>query len=260
MAGNDKAALFQHPQLDYFNACGLNLQGVIDIAALPHELQEQLPLHGQQSWRQLLLLGHGGRYLWQRLEAHGLIVDGVAAEADPVDAYSLRCVADYFGSQQPGVAFACIYPQRADVPSAGSINLQALGRWLGWHQDSPLRVGINPVWGSWFAYRALVLADTDLPVSKPVALVSPCLSCVAKPCVSQCPAGAVQAHELRLADCIDWRRQPQSTCVNRCLARAACPVAAQHAYTDSQRRYHYDLSLQHILRYVDAGLTRPSTD
>ena len=41
--------------------------------------------------------------------------------------------------------------------------LQQLGALVGWHQASRLMIGIDPEWGTWFAYRALVVAAEHVP-------------------------------------------------------------------------------------------------
>jgi hypothetical protein len=182
--------------------------------------------------------------LWSQISPHP---DQHTAHSDPVDAYSSACVQDYFAAEQTGVAYQCLYPG-----PALTVNLQAWGEQAGWHHDSPLRVGINPVWGTWFAYRALVLAATDLPVSVPLSSVSPCLTCPDQPCIRHCPAAALASGALQLDRCVSWRRQPASVCSDRCLARLACPVASARRYSDAQIRYHYGVSMDFIRQY-DAG-------
>ena len=49
-----------------------------------------------------------------------------------------------------------------------------------------LQVGINQDWGSWFAYRVALLADTATGHQKPGTVLS-CQGCAGKPCIMACP-------------------------------------------------------------------------
>lgn len=236
----------QHPALEFFTRRGLNLQAVLALDTLPAplraSLQQVVPGFATR-YRQALLLGHGGRRLWEQMARRGA---DPAASRDPVDAYSAACVSEYFATGQAGVAYQCLYPGPAPL------NLPAWGELAGWHHASPLRVGINAVWGTWFAYRALVLAATDLPLSVPLLSASPCVTCADQPCIRHCPAAALVSGTLQLDTCVSWRRQPASACSDRCLARLACPVASAQRYSDAQVRYHYGVSMDFIRQY-DAG-------
>ncbi|MFC5302357.1 hypothetical protein [Azospira restricta] len=214
---------------------GLNLRAVFDLAALPAAMRAALDPAGR--YRQLILLGHGGRTLWERVQAAGL------QSAHPIDDFCVAVVEDWLAAQLPGRAYAIAYP--GEVP----VGLQALGRLAGWHHESPFRVGINTAWGSWFAYRALVLADTALPPTSPLPGESPCASCAGQPCVAACPAGALAGGDFSLAKCIAYRRQPDSRCRVTCVARTSCPVRPEHRYDDAQIAHSYARSLAMIERW-----------
>lgn len=214
------------------NAAGLNLQAVFDLAALPAEMRAQLD--SANRYRQLILIGHGGRALWEQVKAAGLV------SAHPIDEFTTATVETWFASQLSGVLHGLVYP------GDGPVGLQALGRLAGWHHESPFRVGVNAAWGSWFAYRAVVLADTDLPGTAPMPGASPCVSCLEQPCVTACPAGALDAPEFSLQKCIAYRRQPDSRCRITCVARTSCPVRPEHRYDDAQIAHSYSRSMAMI--------------
>ena len=214
------------------NAAGLNLQAVFDLAALPAQMRAQLDPANR--YRQLILIGHGGRSLWEKLKAAGL------SSEHPIDEFTTATVEAWFTAQRPGVSHALVYP------GEGPVGLQALGRLAGWHHESPFRVGVNADWGSWFAYRAVVLADTDLPVTVPMSGESPCLSCTDQPCITACPAGALNAPEFSLHKCIAYRKQPESRCRITCVARTTCPVRPEHRYDDAQIAHSYSRSMAMI--------------
>lgn len=138
----------EHPPFpaDFLNAAGINRQHVFDLAGLP---QEVLATLGETTgFRQLILLGHGGRRLWECVQASG--IDG----EHPVDDFCLQTIGRWFSEQIPGVRYRIVYPGETLV------GLQALGKLAGWHHTSPFMLGIDGEWGSWYAYRAVVLADS----------------------------------------------------------------------------------------------------
>lgn len=214
------------------NAAGLNLQAVFDLDALPAEMRERID--PERCHRQLILIGHGGRTLWEQVQAAGLASD------HPIDDFTCATVRAWFAAQLPGAAFEIVYP--GDAP----IGLQALGKLAGWHHESPFRVGINEAWGSWFAYRAAVLMNAELPATAPMSGESPCASCAVQPCIVACPAGALDAPEFSLQKCLAYRQQPDSRCRITCVARTSCPVRPEHRYDDAQIAHSYSRSLAMI--------------
>ncbi len=235
-------------QLD---AAGLNRLAIFDLAALPPALAADLqqavravlpePPH---PYRQLLLVGHGGKRLWQAVKATG------GAGEHPIDEFTIATLRAWMAAQLPHAEYVLLYPApQAHVQPA--LNLQALGQLAGWHQPSPLMVGIDAVWGTWFAYRAVIVAASDLPPTLSEINVSPCLACTAKPCVSSCPAGALSStaeSRLDLQKCLTWRKQPASACRLSCPARLACPVGSAHRYDADQMQHVYGKSLRCIER------------
>jgi len=217
------------------DAAGLNLQAVFDLADLPAEVRAQLDPAG--AYRRLILIGHGGRTLWARVQAARL------PSGDPIDDFTRATVAAWLSAQLPGVAHALVYP------GDGPVGLQALGRLAGWHHDTPFRVGINAAWGSWFAYRAVLLVAADLPPTPALAGESPCAACAAQPCVAACPADALTDRDFSLAKCVAYRRQPDSRCRLTCVARTSCPVRPEHRYDDAQIAHSYSRSLAMIEKY-----------
>lgn len=211
---------------------GLNLRAVFDLAALP--AGTRAGLDPERRYRQLILFGHGGRTLWEQVQAAG------PSSGHPIDDFSVATVRAWFARQLPGRLFSIVYP--GDAP----IGLQALGKLAGWHHESPFRVGINAAWGTWFAYRAVALADTALAPTPPTPGASPCLACAEPPCVSACPAGALEAREFSLPRCVSYRRRPDSRCRATCIARTSCPVRTEHRYADAQIAHSYSRSLRMI--------------
>lgn len=217
------------------NQNGLNLQAVFDIDQLPENFRQGLehcvPGHGR---RQLILIGHGGQRLWAAVQAAGM------ASTDPIDDFTIATVGRWFVTTYPGQNFDLLYPGDA------AVGLQQLGQLAGWHHPSPFMVGIRPGWGSWFAYRAVLLADTDFAPTPPLAESSPCDCCVQRVCVESCPAQALADDGFDLARCVAYRKQSDSRCRSTCLARTSCPVGREHRYVDAQIRHTYSISMAAI--------------
>ena len=221
------------------NDAGLNLQAVFDLDELPAEMVAELrrrfdPAH---RYRQLILIGHGGRSLWEAVKASGM------RSENPIDDFSVRKVEQWFGKQFPDRAREIIYP--GNMPA----DLQALGRIAGWHHASPFMLGINADWGTWFAYRVVLLTATDLEPSRPLQSDSPCTRCAEKSCIASCPAGAMDGGSFALDKCIGYRRQASSRCKATCVARVSCPVGSSHRYGDEQMQHAYSISLREIERH-----------
>lgn len=230
---------------------GLNMRAVFDIAALPPSLHDTLAraLPDLHQFRQLHLFGQGGRGLWQSLQAlddeHG---------PEPVDDFAGAVVRRYFDEGLGAPRYRLLLPY-----GEATLPLQKLGELAGWHHESPFRVGVNGHWGSWFAYRAVVLADTALLPTPKADWGAVCPDCAAKPCINACPVGALATGTLDLEACVDYRLQEGAHCSRQCLARIICPVGAEHRYTKDQIRYHYGRSLITLKAWRQKTLDQPSS-
>jgi epoxyqueuosine reductase len=220
---------------DALARCGLNRQHVFDLADLPPAVIATLG--DTAPWRQLVLLGHGGKELWERVKAAGI------AGEHPIDDFTVRSIERCFAEHLPANRYRIAYP--GDAP----VGLQQLGALAGWHHAAPFMVGIDPDWGSWYAYRAVVLADTGFCPFPAVDRSNPCSRCVNRPCIAACPAQAMAGGGFSLARCAAYRLQPGSACAFTCQARLACPVGSAHRYDADQLRHTYSISLRTLRAY-----------
>jgi hypothetical protein len=225
--------------INFLSEAGLNLYSVLDCASLPPDVVEVMQQEGIaiEQYSRLVLLGHGGRQLWQALEQFGRQTN------DPIDYYSLEMAKVFIERYLDSPRSLTLYPSSRGIP------LLRLGKLAGWSHASPLGIGINEQYGLWFAYRAAFLTTSPLPIRTYEQTQSPCDSCYDKPCISSCPAGAVAVASMNIFKCATFRVQENSVCQDRCLARIACPYMPQHRYTEEQIRYHYLLSMQTIKLY-----------
>lgn len=223
---------------------GLNRQFVFDLSALPGELLA--PLGDTHGFRQLILLGHGGRRLWACVQAARL------ASEHPIDDYCIATVDRIFGGILPTNSYRLVYP------GAALIGLQSLGKRAGWHQPTPFMLGIDEAFGSWSAYRAVLLAASDFRPSQRVDRPHPCTNCTSPPCIAACPPAALAGGVFSLEKCAHYRLLPASPCAHGCLARQACPVGTEHRYETAQIAHSYSRSLAMLRQYFDdAGPSKP---
>lgn len=221
------------------NSAGLNRQAIFNIEDLPVEIVTSLLASGAsvQSYRQLILIGHAGRMLWQSLKASGIVSE------NPIDDFTVQTMQHWFAECHAQNTCEIIYPGEC------AISLQRLGQLAGWHHATPFMVGIDREWGSWYAYRAVLLADTAFEPTKPVVSASPCKTCGDRVCIVNCPGAALEGGHFDIGKCVSYRKQTGSSCKTTCLARISCPVGSIHRYSDEQIQHSYSVSMRAIERY-----------
>jgi len=214
----------------------------MDCNSLPETISQIMNQSGVPlaAYQRLVLIGHGGRRLWQALQAWGM------KTADPVDYYTKSLTHQFIRDYLDNPPTLWLYPGTDTL-----IPLQQLGELVGWGHPSPLGLGINPVYGVWFAYRAAFLTTAALPLIHNTPSPSPCDSCADRPCIGACPVGAVQFGPFDVNGCVQHRLQERSSCADRCLARRACPFFSKHRYSLAQIQYHYGHSLQTLQERYD---------
>jgi hypothetical protein len=138
-----------------------------------------------------------------------------------------------------GVAHAEHFPFLGASAGGAVIPFQRLGRAAGLAASSPLGLQIHPTYGAWWAYRALVVVDVELPRAAPLS--DGCAGCPA-PCVDACPASAVQLTGFSIPAC-HARRLEAEPCRLSCAARIACVRGPEHRYSDEQLAFHMRASM-----------------
>jgi len=217
----------------FLNDNGLNMHAVFNCSELPKSVLENLTLAFPEKC-QLLMFAHGGKKFWEALKKNDIQTE------NPVDDFSVHLINQFFSKNFQQNKFEILYPKN------DFLDLQGLGKLAGWHNTSPFKLGINSEWGSWFAYRVIVLADTQFQTTPYIGEESPCETCKEKPCISICPANAMQSVDFDITSCITYRKQDNSSCETQCISRLACPVGRSHQYSVEQIHYHYSVSLKVI--------------
>jgi methylmalonic aciduria homocystinuria type C protein len=155
-----------------------------------------------------LLIGNT-RALWPPFTA-ALGEPALAADPDPLDRYTERTLDAAF----PGPA-RIYYGHRRY--GDGFLPLQRLAAITGLGALAPHHLVIHPVYGPWFALRAIVVLDGEPPARAPIP--QPCR------CDGSCEAAFQRA--LQTLDSRDWL-----------ALRDSCSLRAWR-YSDDEIHYHY---------------------
>jgi ferredoxin len=192
--------------------------------------------------RAAVVVGDGGPTFFSRL---GPISEDLGR--DPLDCFTVREVeraaTSAWGDPGAGGAphrWAAHYPFRQPW-----LPFQRIGIAAGLPPPGPLALQIHPIFGPWWAYRALLLttaSPSELGDDAPAPFDDPCAGCPA-PCVSVCPAGAVGRPLLDIGRCLAARLEAGAPCASACAARAACVVGRAHRYPAPQEAHHMGASL-----------------
>jgi len=168
------------------------------------------------------------RALWPRFIGayHG--DPELATAPDPLDRYTERAIARAYPD-----APAWFSHRRYD---GAFLPFQKIAAAAGLGVLEPTQLVIHPIYGPWFALRAIVLVD-----GAPPPRVLPTVSCCTSDCVARLDAA--------IASDGDWRAW--------LAVRDACNVGREHRYSDQQIAYHYtkDRSLLSV-RDLETGVPR----
>jgi hypothetical protein len=160
------------------------------------------------------------------------------ARPDPLDRHTRAVVTEAarVALDPLGVAHAERFPF---VGEETPIPFQRLGRAAGLAPSSPLGLQIHPVHGAWWAYRALIAVDAELP--RGATLTDGCAGCPA-PCVAACPGAAVRLEGFDVPAC-HAHRLAHEPCHLSCAARLACIRAPERRYSPEQLAFHMRASM-----------------
>lgn len=203
---------------------GLYLRGVTRLA--PQELDK----YGfAQDKPMLALVGNIGSSYWPIFSESAEYLDHAA---DPLDRWSRRVAGE----------LAAELPLQPVFPFEGPpyYPFQQWARRAEALQQSPIGVMMHPEFGLWHSYRFALLGAVFDDQHGAQTGASPCLACTAKPCLQRCPVDAFNGDGYDVDRCATYLLQtPAAECHSQgCLARYACPVAPQLAYTPAQGQFH----------------------
>ncbi len=178
----------------------------------------------------VLLVGNAGSAMWRSFSAARAAAAGPSR--DPLDRWTEAVL----------TPLAATFGARVLLPFGGP-PYWPFQRWAQRADDvhrSPLGLLIHPTFGLWHAYRGALLFERRLPLPALARTVSPCASCVARPCLATCPVGAFTPAGYAVERCREHvRYDPDQSCAGAgCQARAACPVGREFVYGEAQAAFH----------------------
>ncbi len=206
---------------------GLDLIGVTSTATYDaivpaaHRLARIAP-----GMRSAIVIGNGGRAFWDAFQR------AAPAGLDPLDAFT-RTVVRAATDPLPAGA-RVVYP--FDHPGT-PVSFVHLAECAGLGRRSLLGVLVHPEYGPWMALRAALLVPEALTPS-PVPAFDPCPSCVERPCIAACPAGAVGATGWDVPRCMTHRLAVVDDCADQCHARVDCVYGRAHRYPPEAMAFH----------------------
>lgn len=183
--------------------------------------------------RSVLLVGNAGSGYWQHFAAWR------AALPNPVEHPLDRWSREVIGDIARRVGGHLVMPNDRPFQPFQQWAMRAEGL-----RPSPLGILIHPVYGLWHAYRGAIAFEEPLgaaagagPLQKQI---HPCDPCDGKPCLSACPAGAVDGRSFDHRSCLGHLRSGEGgACMSGgCLARNACPQGLAYRYHPEAQAFH----------------------
>jgi len=173
--------------------------------------------------RPLGLLVGNTRALWPVFTAARQADPALAAHGDPLELYTEqtidRVAATIAGSR-------VLYAHRRH--GAAFLPFQRLAVAAGVGTSSPTHLVIHPVYGPWFALRAVILCNASTPLRANVSTVCTCTATCLRAFDAAMAATGPELWKAWLA------------------VRDACPVGREHRYSDDQIAYHYSFMAREL--------------
>jgi hypothetical protein len=174
----------------------------------------------------LILLGPYETGFWAHFSASPEMLDG---QPDPLDRWSKRVVTP-LASELGGTA---VFPFGG--PPYQPFIAWALRSQRCWVSPSGLLVHDKE--GLFVSFRGAIALPIkiDLPPPPP----PPCQTCIAEPCRSSCPVGALKTDSYDVAACKADLDRPENDCMTRgCASRRACPISQRYGRVEAQSAFH----------------------
>jgi methylmalonic aciduria homocystinuria type C protein len=200
----------------------------VDFAAAGFDIVQRFPAHEVARELSLDALRVDGlvvgvlvgntRALWPCIATRRATDAAFAASANPIEQY----VEETLGSASSRVLFAHARYDGAFLP------FQRIAVAAGLAALAPTQLLIHPVYGPWFALRAIVLCAGEAPARAP-RVMQPC-DCAAAGCTAL------------------FERAKQSPDDHRAwlAMRDACPIGREFRYDDDQIAYHYTKDARYL--------------
>ena len=187
---------------------------------------------GLEAGGTLILVGNTGVDMWP------VFCDEKPDTTDPLDTWTRERITAITDSlhERFSVPIEALFP--FDGPPYHPFQRWALTS--GNAHPSPIGPLIHTEFGLWHGYRAALHVDADLALPEPSTSASPCDDCTEKPCLVACPVEAFASGHLNVAACTSHLAGDHGEACFKagCLARRACPIGTDVAYSEPQARFH----------------------
>lgn len=191
---------------DFLLAKGFNLLAAIPVQKIQQELQrELLKINPTLADKSLMLIGSGGKLLWNKLPKEK--TDQKRKE-DILDNYTTQTILE-IKENFPLSIEATLYPNyKIHYP------LQRISREILHTKASACGLDISSDFGLWFGLRSLLVIGSEIEIAHKSGIewTSPCLACQDKPCLKP----KVKLQDIRLT----------------------CPFKTQEQYDKAQLEHH----------------------
>lgn len=232
---------------------GLNLIGTTSITSYEALVSRQYhvaPLLPQA--KTVVVIGNGGSEFWREFRTYcDNYPDYIRGREHPLDDYTVELIETKLTPmlQTARVSYRYLYPFRFWTEPVSFMHLARAASLAG---PSILGVTIHPVYGPWMALRAAVLLNLELSLPPQASGFDPCPTCVERPCISSCPASAINtAKGWDIPSCVQHRLQHQKDCAEYCHARYNCVYGREHRYPLDELQYHQRQSFAEMRKYFD---------
>lgn len=190
--------------------------------------EERLPRFAKRSDRLALLIGNT-RALWPHFVAALEREPSRREESRPLDRWVEERVRDVLDRASAGCATVLRF---AHESRPRYLPMQRLAAVAGFAAVSEGRLSAHPVYGPWFALRAVAVFDVDGPAGSAPEATAPCSGCEA-------PCREAFEHALAVADARSDHAVLHERWRPWLAVRDACPVGREWRYSEEQILYHY---------------------
>ncbi len=176
----------------------------------------------------LILLGPDEPRFWPVFAASA---EYAAGGSNPMDAWSKRVI----GALAQDWGGSAVFP--SDGPPWPPFTRWATACHEAW--EAPVGLLVHKDAGLFLSFRGAVALPFD--VTRASSTQSPCNTCLAQPCSTACPIGAMGAGQVYdVPACQAYLRSPEGRDCreNGCLVRRACPVSQQMPRDPEQAAFH----------------------
>lgn len=178
------------------------------------------------------LIGNVGSSLWPAFSTSQEFSDG---RSDPMNRWTQRLVEAAVQLVDAEAVREVRYPFGDRVWP-----FQTYGRLAMGAEQSPIGLLVSQEYGLWTAFRAVIVFNQPWDHSECRPSVSPCSTCMEKPCLKTCPVGAFSAEGYDYPACKSHvaSEQGKDCRFGGCLARLACPVGRDYHYLPEHQAFH----------------------